>query len=72
MKNQPAKRPGQARPKTAAPAVAADIHLQTLLVTTDFSDASLAGVRCATALARELGLDATLLHVIEPTTRLGG
>ena len=72
MKATAAKPPGQARSRTAAPAVAAPIQLQSRLVTTDFSDASLAGVRCATALARELGLDATLLHVVEPPSRIGG
>ncbi len=72
MQATPAKKPGHARPKTAAPAAAADIHFQKLFVTTDFSDAALAGVRCAVALAKQLGLDATLLHVVEPPTRLGG
>ena len=72
MKASPAKPPGQARPTTAAPAVAAPTRLKSLLATTDFSDASLAGVRCAVALAKELGTALTLLHVVEPPSRIGG
>jgi len=42
------------------------LHWQRILVTTDFSPASLAAVRCARALAAERGADLLLLNVIEP------
>lgn len=42
------------------------LRWQRILVTTDFSPASLAAVRCARALAAERGADLLLLNVIEP------
>lgn len=72
MKATLAKNPGKARPKIAVPAVAAPIQLQSLLVTTDLSDASQTGVRYAAALAKKLGLELTLFHVVEPPSWLGG
>jgi nucleotide-binding universal stress UspA family protein len=72
MKMKLSKQPGNARHKIAVPAVSAKIQLKTILATTDFSDASRAGVRYAVALGGKLGADVTLLHVIEPPSRMAG
>ena len=55
---------GKARSQNATKAKYPDI--QKILATTDFSAESLAGLRCAVALGRKLGLAVELLYVIEP------
>ena len=72
MKMKLSKKPGNARHKIAVPAVSAKIQLNTILATTDFSDASRAGVRYAVALGGKLGADVTLLHVVDPPSRMAG
>ena len=48
------------------PASATPLEVQKILVTTDFSDESRAGVRYAAALAAKLNADVALFHVVEP------
>ena len=43
-----------------------------IVATTDFSDESRCGVRYAVALAEKLGAAVTLLHVLEPPSRMAG
>ena len=62
MKNK--TMPRNARLKRAEPAARKSV--QKVLVTTDFSDDSRAGVRYAVALAEKLKADVALLHVVEP------
>ena len=62
MKMKPSEKPGKARRKMATPAPP---NLLTFLVTTDFSGASLAGVRYALGLAEKLKAAVDLLHVVE-------
>ena len=50
------------RNATASPARS---KIQNVLATTDLSNGSLAGVRCAVALAEKVGAPAALLHVVE-------
>jgi len=64
MKMKTSKKPGKAQRKIPAPA--APLEVQKILVTTDFSDDSRAGVHYAAALAKKLNADVALLHVIEP------
>jgi nucleotide-binding universal stress UspA family protein len=46
--------------------------IREILATTDFSDESRAGVRYAVALVEKLGTHVTLLHVVEPPSRMAG
>ena len=68
MKNK--TMPRNARLKSAEPAARKSV--QKVLVTTDFSDDSRAGVRYAVALAEKLKADVALLHVVEPPSRMAG
>jgi len=72
MKLKPSTKPGKNGRKFSTLAAPANIQPKTLLVTTDFSDASRSGVRYAVALAEKLGATVTLLHVIEPRSWLSG
>ena len=72
MKLKPSTKPGKNRRKFSPPAAPANIQLKTLLATTDFSDAARAGVRYAVTLAEQLGATVSLLHVIEPPSRMAG
>ncbi len=69
MKTKPAKTTGKARRLTT---IATPPILQKILATTDFSNESQAGVRYAVALAEKLKASVTLLHVIEPPSRMSG
>jgi nucleotide-binding universal stress UspA family protein len=57
-------------PKRAVTTV--QVNVQTILATTDFSEASLAGVHFAVVLGQKLNATVALLHVVEPTFRLSG
>lgn len=70
MELKPSTKPGKNRPKFSTAAGPTNIQAKTLLVTTDFSDASRSGVRYAVALAEKLGATVALLHVIEPRSWL--
>ncbi len=60
------RKPVQGLPKVS------QLRVQRILATTDFSKESLVGVKKATALAEKLQASVTLLHVIEPPSRLAG
>ena len=72
MKLKPSTKPGKNRRKFATPAASTNIRLKSILATTDFSDASRAGVRYAVALAEKLGAAVALAHVVEPPSRMAG
>jgi nucleotide-binding universal stress UspA family protein len=72
MKLPLATTPSKAPPAGAAANPSASIQLKTILAAADFSDESLAGVRYAVALAGKSGSAVTLLHVVEPPSRLAG
>jgi nucleotide-binding universal stress UspA family protein len=59
------------KPAPGAPIVA-QLIVNRILATTDFSKDSLVGVRKALALADKINAAVTLLHVIEPPSRLAG
>ena len=63
QKKKLSQQPANVSRQTATPAPP---NMQTILVTTDFSDYSRAGVRYAAALAGKLTADVALLHVVEP------
>ena len=54
------------------PASATPLEVQKILVTTDFSDGSRAGVRYAITLVEKLNATVVLLHVVEPPARMAG
>ncbi len=72
MKLKPSTKPGKNRRKFSTLAAPANIQLKTLLATTDFSAAAGSGVRYAVTLAEQLGAAVTLLHVLEPPSRMAG
>ena len=72
MKLPPSITSSEAPHAVAAANPSAGVQLRAILATTDFSEESLAGVRCAVALAGKFGAAATLLHVVEPPSRLAG
>jgi len=59
------------KPSPGAPIVA-QLSVNRILATTDFSKESLVGVTKALALADKINAAVTLLHVIEPPSRLAG
>lgn len=71
MKLPPSTTPGEA-PHVGAASPAAGSQLKNILAPTDFSDESLAGVRYGVELAAQFGAALTLLHVVEPPSRLAG
>ncbi len=48
------------------------VRLKKILVTTDFSDLSMAGVRAAVSLAHKLGAAVSLVHVVKPSPHFTG
>ena len=70
MKPKHSKPPGAPRRKATAPATPPVV--ERILATTDFSDASRAGVQYALSLAKKIGASVELLHVVEPRSWASG
>lgn len=70
MKNKSKKASGTARRKIVS--TTPPPKIQKILAPTDFSGQSLAGVRYARNLRLKFNSTLTLLHVVEPTSRMGG
>ena len=70
MKTKRAKRIPNDQTQDIAPVARPEV--KRVLTTTDFSEESRSGVRYAVGLSEKLGAAVTMLHVIEPPSRLSG
>lgn len=72
MQLPPSTNPREGQVGSGAAAALPGPQLKAILVSTDFSVESLAGVRCAVALAGQFGGAASVVHIVEPPSRLAG